>query len=86
MEEGLSQLTFSHHSPSLKELGQELTQGRNLEVGADAEAMEGAAYWLAPHGLFSLLSYRTQDHQPRGGTTHQGLCSLPHQSLIKKML
>jgi hypothetical protein len=24
-----------------------------------------AAYWLAPHGLLSLLSYRTQDHQPR---------------------
>jgi hypothetical protein len=35
------------------------SQGRNLEAGADAEAMEGAAYWLAPHGLLSLLSYRT---------------------------
>ena len=34
-------------------------------------------YWLAPHGLLSLLSYRTQVHQPRDGT--------PHQSLIKKM-
>ena len=39
----------------------------------DAEAMEGAAYWLAPHGLLSLLSYRTQDHQPKDGTTHNGL-------------
>jgi hypothetical protein len=38
-------------------LGQELKQGRNLEAGMDAEAMEGAAYWLAPHGLLSLLSY-----------------------------
>jgi hypothetical protein len=28
--------------------GQELIQGRNLEAGADAEAMEGAADWLAP--------------------------------------
>jgi hypothetical protein len=37
--------------------GQELTQGRNLEAGADAEAMGGAACWLAPHGLFSLLSF-----------------------------
>ena len=37
-----------------------------------AEAMEGAAYWLASPGLFSLLSYRTQDHQPRVGTTHNG--------------
>ena len=24
----------------------------------------GATYWLAPHGLLSLLSYRTQDHLP----------------------
>jgi hypothetical protein len=28
------------------------------------QSTEGAAYWLAPHGLLSLLSYRTQDHQP----------------------
>ena len=32
-----------------------------------------AAYWLAPYGFLSLLSYRTQDHQPRDGTTHNGL-------------
>jgi hypothetical protein len=32
-----------------------------------------AAYWLASPGLLSLLSYRTQDHQPRDGTTHHGL-------------
>ena len=38
-------------------------------------------YWLAPHGLLSLLSYRTQDHQPKGGPTHSGINS-PHQSLI----
>ena len=36
--------------------GQKLKQGRNLEAGADAEVMEDAAYWLAPHGLLSLLS------------------------------
>jgi len=35
--------------------------------GADAEAVEGAAYWLAPHGLLSLLSCRTQDHKLRNG-------------------
>jgi hypothetical protein len=28
---------------------------------------------LAPHGLLSLLSYSTQDHQPRDGTTHSGM-------------
>ena len=33
----------------------------------------GAAYWLAPHGLLSFLSYRTQDYQPRDGITHRGL-------------
>jgi hypothetical protein len=38
--------------------------GRNLEAGADAEAMEGAAYWLASPGLLSL---------PRDGATHNGL-------------
>ena len=54
-----------------------------MEAGVDAEAMEGAAYCLVPCGLLSLLSYRTQDHQPRGGTTHNGLG--PLKSLIKKM-
>jgi hypothetical protein len=34
----------------------------------------GAVYWLAPHGLFSLLSYITQDRQPRDSTTYSGLC------------
>jgi hypothetical protein len=32
-----------------------------------------AAYWLAPRGLSSLLSYRAQDHQPGDGTTHNVL-------------
>jgi hypothetical protein len=31
-----------------------------------------AAYWIASPGLLILLSYRTQDHQPRDGTTHNG--------------
>jgi hypothetical protein len=34
----------------------------NLEARADAEAMEGAAYWFVPCGLLSLLSYGSQDH------------------------
>jgi hypothetical protein len=29
-------------------------------------------YWLASPGLLSLFSYRTQDYQPRDGTTHNG--------------
>jgi len=31
------------------------------------------AFWLASPGLLSLFSYKTQDHQPRDGTTHNGL-------------
>jgi hypothetical protein len=29
-------------------------------------------YWLASPGLLSLLSYRTQNYQPRDGITHKG--------------
>lgn len=51
------------------------------------EAIEDAAYWLAPDGSLSLLSfcfflfppaflsYSTQEHQPRDGTTQNGLGS-----------
>jgi hypothetical protein len=48
-----------HHQ---RKLGQELKQGWNLEEGADEEAMD-VVYWLVPHGLLSLLSYRTRDHR-----------------------
>lgn len=37
--------THQYHSPS----GQELKQGRILKAETDADAMEGAAYWLARH-------------------------------------
>ena len=56
----------------------------------------GAVYWLALHGLLSLLSYRTQDPQPTDSTTHNWLDPLsriineeivpwarPHQDLIE---
>lgn len=33
---------------------------------------KGATYQLAHHGLFSLLFYGTQDHQPTYVTTHNG--------------
>jgi hypothetical protein len=38
---GLFQLLFPGDSSSLREMKAELKQGRNLEAGADAEAMEG---------------------------------------------
>jgi hypothetical protein len=44
----------------------------------------GTAYRLAPHGLLTLICYRTQDHQPRGGSTHNK--PGPSESIsIKKM-
>ena len=43
-----------------------------------------AAYWLALHGLLSLLSYRTPDHQPRDGPTRNGLGlpGIPHLNTV----
>ena len=38
---------------------QELKQGRNLEARVYLEAIGVAAYWFAPFGLLSLLSYGT---------------------------
>jgi hypothetical protein len=35
-------------------------------------------YWLASPGLLSLLSYRTQDYQPRDGPTLKGPFLLDH--------
>lgn len=57
---------------------------RILEAEPDkAEAREGRCLLTCFHGLLSLLSHRTQDHQPMGGTTHSGL-SPPPWSLIEK--
>lgn len=55
-----SSLHISGPSPPSKAVKVE-TQGRNIEAGADAETVEGAAHWLALHGLLSLLSYNIQD-------------------------
>jgi hypothetical protein len=47
-------------------------------LGADAEAMEGCSLLACSPGLLSLLSYRTQDYQPRDGSTHKGPFPLDH--------
>jgi hypothetical protein len=57
------------------------SQGRNLQAGTEAEAMEECC--LPSMVLLSLLSYRAQDYQSKGATTLSEL-SPPHQSLIKK--
>ena len=70
---GLHFCIVVHHQ---RRSGQELRQGRNLEAGADAEAMEWGRLLLnglLPPGLLNLFSYRIQVHKPRDGTTHHGL-------------
>jgi hypothetical protein len=46
-------------------------------------ALEGCCILALSPCLLSLLSYRSQNHQPGVGTTHKGL-GLPHQSLKEK--
>jgi hypothetical protein len=72
---GLHSHIVVHHR---RRSGQELTQGRNLEAGADTEDLEAAAYWHACPGLLSFLSYRTLDYQPRYNTTQNGLSPIGH--------
>lgn len=54
--------------------GKELKRGKDLERETDAEALEG----LLLDDLLGLLAYSTQGHQPKNGTTHNGL-GLLHQ-------
>ena len=53
--------------------GLELKQVRKQELMQ--MPWRDVTYWLASPGLLSLLSYRTQVYQPRGGTTYNGLSS-----------
>jgi hypothetical protein len=62
-----------HHQ---RKSGLELKQGRKQELMQ--EAWRDVTYWLASPGLLSLHSYRTQDYQPRDGTTHKGPSSLDY--------
>jgi hypothetical protein len=45
---------------------------RILEAEADASCCKGYG-GVVSAGFLSLLSYRTQDYQPRNGTIHDGL-------------
>ena len=66
------QFTVLHHSLSLKKTRTGTQSGQEPEAGADTEAVEGAAYWLVLLD-FQYAFYRTQDHLPRDGTTHNRL-------------
>lgn len=67
---GFIQLSCLHHGLPLRDV-RTGTQGKNLEAATGAEARK-EPYWLAPHGLLSLLCYTAQDPLTRG-TTHSGL-------------
>jgi hypothetical protein len=57
-------------SPKKKKSGLKLKQVRKQELMQ--RPWRDVTYWLAFPGLLSLLSYRSQDYQPRDGTTHKG--------------
>jgi hypothetical protein len=59
-----------------KEVRLELKQVRKQEMMQ--RPWRDVPYWLASPGLLSLLSYRTQDYQPRDGPTHKVPFPLDH--------
>ena len=66
---GFIRLTLPYCCSSPRKSGLELKQVRNQELMQ--RPWRDVTYWLASPGLLSLLSYRTQDYQPREGTTHK---------------
>ena len=62
-----------HHQ---RKSGLELKQARKQELVQ--RPWRDVLYWLISTGLLSMLSYRTQDYQPRDGTTHNGPSPLDH--------
>jgi hypothetical protein len=69
-EERVYSATLSTLLLIAKDAGLELKQVRRQELMQ--RPWRDVTYWLASPDLLSLLSYRTQDYQPRDGTTHKG--------------
>jgi hypothetical protein len=65
---GLFSLHFRIAVDHQRKSGLELKQGRKQELMQ--RPWRDVTYWLASPGLLSLGSYRTQNYQPRDGTTH----------------
>jgi hypothetical protein len=83
LRKGFTWLTGPHPSSSSKEVRSGTQNSRNLEAGADAEAMTGAAYWVAPHDWLSQLSYRTRTSSPGMAPPTMGW-ALSHHHLLRK--
>jgi hypothetical protein len=73
---GLFSLYFHISVHHQRKSGLEFRQVRKQELMQ--RPWRDAHYWLASPGLLSLLSYRTQDYQPRDGPTHKGTSPLDH--------
>ena len=65
-------LQLSCHVPSLREVRAGTQAGTWRQ---EQRSWRNSVYWLTTHGLLSLLSFTTQDHLPRVGTTHSELCT-----------
>jgi hypothetical protein len=70
------QLTLPYCCSSPRKLGLEFKQVRKQELMQ--RPWRDVSCWFASPGLLSLLSYRTQDYQPRDGPTHKGPLPLDH--------
>ena len=85
--EGFIRLTLPHCSPSLqgnqdRNSSRAGTWRQELIPGAMEECCLLTGFY---HDLLSLVSYRTQDHEPREGTVPPTVGrALPCQSLIKR--
>ena len=71
---GFIRLTLPRCCSSPRKSGLELKQVRKQELMQ--RPWRDVLYWLAFPGLFSLLSYKAQDYQPRDGPTHKGTSPL----------
>jgi hypothetical protein len=72
---------YSGYTSTLLLITKEVRTGTQAgqEARVDAEAMEGWFLLAFFPGLLCFISYRTQDHQTRDGTTQNGLSQLYHQ-------
>jgi len=68
-------LTYTFASWSITEGTQDRNTTRAGTWRQELKQMpwSGAVFWLAPHVLFNLLSYKIHDYQSRYGTIYNGL-------------
>ena len=84
-EKGLFGLHFHIVVEHQRKSGEEFKHSRHLKAGVVAEATRVGGLLLTglPYMSCPACCYGTQDHQPRDGTTHNGLGPLPSITLGK---